>query len=302
MLAHASSSSPVQGYPKQQWRGRLAYDWASALQTRKSNNASVCGCQTPRTARSHTRPHWSRSPLAVLASRTTGSDVTCEKAIDASWPVTSRISLWRSITLPPLGQFSPWSTENSAPQPSQTDGICTRGLWYRIATPSLNSLGDKAALFLMLGVTDSQAPIGWSAALRTARCLDSENDEMTSLRTAALPALRTIRCSLLAARTACRCVLRFTSTRPWMALLRWSVAFREVSKAARAVVVGSMMPRPANLTGRANSWVICIWVICWVICMYQQNGGDSKHCSQKSEALENYANCKPSKLVRFEHL
>ena len=194
--------------------GRLAYDWASALQTRKSNNASVCGCQTPRTARSHTRPHWSRSPLAVLASRTTGSDVTCEKAIDASWPVTSRIPLWRSITLPPLGQFSPWSTENSAPQPSQTDGICTRGLWYRIATPSLNSLGDKAALFLMLGVTDSQAPIGWSAALRTARCLDSENDEMTSLRPAALPALRTIRCSLLAARTACRCVLRFTSTRP----------------------------------------------------------------------------------------
>ena len=26
---------------------------------------------------------------------------------DASWPVTSRISLWRSITLPPLGQLSP---------------------------------------------------------------------------------------------------------------------------------------------------------------------------------------------------
>ena len=35
--------------------------------------------------------------------------------------------------------------------------------------------------------------------------------------------------------------------------LRWSVAFREVSKTAWAVVVGPMMPRPANLTGSANS-------------------------------------------------
>ena len=63
---------------------RLTYDWASALQTRKSNNASVCGCHTPRTAstaRSHTRPL--PSPCS-RDSRTTGSRVTCAYAMEAS--------------------------------------------------------------------------------------------------------------------------------------------------------------------------------------------------------------------------
>ena len=49
-------------------------DWASVLQTRKSNNALVWGCQTPCTAKSHICAFSLESP--VPASQTTGSQVT----------------------------------------------------------------------------------------------------------------------------------------------------------------------------------------------------------------------------------
>ena len=104
-----------------------------------------------------------------VRSRTTGSSVTWPKPIEANCPATSRISLCLRITLPPLGQLRPWSSEDPFPQPSQVLGRRSRGLLKRMANPSRNSSADKTLLFFSLGMADSQAPVEKSLAFLAQR-------------------------------------------------------------------------------------------------------------------------------------
>ena len=151
--------------------GRLTQEWASVLTILKSNSTCVCGFQTSLTAWSHTKPPSSLGP--VCCSRTTGSGVTWQYAMEANCPATSRTSLWRRMMFPPFGQLSPWSSEKLFPQPSHTPGRANRGLLHRKATPSRNSGAERIVSFFSLGVADSHAPVEKSFEFLRLRCVRS---------------------------------------------------------------------------------------------------------------------------------
>ena len=91
---------------------RAACDCASVSMTRISNNATDCGCHTPRTPKSATR---AEMPVESSESRTTGSLITLGHAIFARSPKASRISLCLTIISPPFLQSRACVRVNGAP-------------------------------------------------------------------------------------------------------------------------------------------------------------------------------------------
>ena len=162
-------------------------------------------------------------------------------------PATSRISLCLRITLPPLGQLRPWSSENPFPQPSQVLGRRSRGLLKRMANPSRNSSADKTVLFFSLGMADSQAPVEKSLAPLAQRSERPPRADTHVSNFVGSSFSRLSRASWRALATDSLCLPGSNSSFPVMAFTRWMVALRDTPYATGADVDGFVTPRPRHL-------------------------------------------------------
>ena len=196
-----------------------------------------------------------RSPSSPPpCGRTTGSGVTWPKPIEANCPATSRISLCLRITLPPLGQLRPWSSENPFPQPSQVLGRRSRDLLKRMANPSRNSSADKTVLFFSLGMADSQAPVEKSLALMAQRSKRPPRADTHVSNFVGSFFSRLSRATWRALVTDSWCLPGSNSSFPVMVFTRWMVALRDTLYATGADVDGFVTPRPVILIGSWHSF------------------------------------------------